>query len=108
MVEETSDTMNLDLNLGPVPEPVAGSVANERMNLDDWNEEPLHRISEAAVRVRTRQRWRWRQVHISPETQNISVDINHLLDNHGGDKISISHEAAAAHVSDPSSQQRTR
>ncbi|XP_027188473.1 uncharacterized protein [Cicer arietinum] len=58
--------MNLDLNLGPDPEPPIGSMNNEALNLDDWIEEPLLRISEAAARLRGRQRWRWRQLPISP------------------------------------------
>ncbi|XP_058738074.1 uncharacterized protein LOC131610203 [Vicia villosa] len=66
MGEESSDAMNLDLNLGPDPEPVTGSITNEGLNLDDWIEEPLQRISEAAARLRGRQRWRWRQLPISP------------------------------------------
>ncbi|CAI8614115.1 unnamed protein product [Vicia faba] len=66
MGEESSDAMNLDLNLGPDPEPPTGSITNEALNLDDWIEEPLQRISEAAARLRGRQRWRWRQLPISP------------------------------------------
>ncbi|KAJ7971432.1 E3 ubiquitin-protein ligase RNF5 [Quillaja saponaria] len=84
MGEETSDAMNLDLNLGPGPEPAAGSIPNESEYLDDWIEEsmPIHRIREA-VRLRARQRWRWRQVHIPPEAQNISRELNQFLVNSG-------------------------
>ncbi|KAJ7975992.1 E3 ubiquitin-protein ligase RNF5 [Quillaja saponaria] len=84
MGEETYDTMNLDLNLVPGPEPAAGSVPNDPVNFDDWIEEPMpiHRIREA-VRLRARQRWRWRQVHIPPEAQNISRELNQFLVNSG-------------------------
>ena len=101
MEEETSDAMNLDLNLGPGPEPETGPISNEAVNLDDWIGEPLQRISEA-VRYRARQRWRWRQLplpppefhahfpteatrhfQIPPEAHNISVELNHFLVNSG-------------------------
>ncbi|XP_028777539.1 uncharacterized protein LOC114745838 [Neltuma alba] len=86
MGEETSDAMNLDLNLGPDPEPT-----NESVGLEDWIEEP--RVSEA-FRHRTRQRWRWRHLHINPpephrrfvmlpEAHDISMRLNHLLANPG-------------------------
>jgi E3 ubiquitin-protein ligase RNF5 len=113
MGEENSDAMNLDLNLGPDPEPQTGSLANEALNLDDWIEEPLQRISEAAARLRGRQRWRWRQlptyhqpvhrilpqpaygqvrqivpepahhIYIPPEARNISIELNNFLVNSG-------------------------
>ncbi|KAK7285470.1 hypothetical protein RJT34_20243 [Clitoria ternatea] len=97
MEEEPSDAMNLDLNLGPGPEPATGPISNEAMNLDDWIGE---RISEA-VRLRARQRWRWRHLplphrevvhlpteaarhfHIPPEAHNISMELNHFLVNSG-------------------------
>ncbi|XP_057720711.1 uncharacterized protein LOC130935148 [Arachis stenosperma] len=98
MAEETSDAMNLDLNLGPGPDP---TISTDGLNLDDWIEEPLQRISEA-VRLRGRQRWRWRhipipppevplhlppeaprQFHIPPEARNISMELNQFLVNSG-------------------------
>ena len=45
MGEETSDTMNLDLNLGPAPETGSGSLSNEGVNWDDFVD--LDRIREA-------------------------------------------------------------
>lgn len=108
--EDISDTMNLDLNLGPAlepePEPEPGSGSNEPLNLDEWMDEPIHipvpeplsgsrghepmnldewlepnhRIREA-VRLRSRQRWRWRHVRLSPEAQNISMELNQLMVN---------------------------
>lgn len=73
MGDETSDhTMNLDLNLGPGPEP--GSGSNEPVSLNDWVQEPVHRIRES-LRLRTRQRWRWRQVQIPLEARNISMEL---------------------------------
>ncbi|KAK7345165.1 hypothetical protein VNO77_15690 [Canavalia gladiata] len=62
MEEETSEAMNLDLNLGPSPEPLAGAIASEGINFDDWIEEPFNRLSEA-MRRRARHRWRWRRRH---------------------------------------------
>ncbi|XP_054801450.1 uncharacterized protein LOC129305444 [Prosopis cineraria] len=102
MGEETSDVMNLDLNLGPDPEPASGSITNQSVSLEDWIEEPLHRVSDA-VRHRTRQRWRWRHLHINPPEPHrgflispeahreylfhlkpkISMELNHLLVNPG-------------------------
>ena len=99
MGEETSDAMNLDLNLGPGPDPT--TMATEALNLDDWIEEPLQRISEA-MRLRARQR-RWRRhipippaevqlhipheaprhFHIPPEARNISMELNQFLVNSG-------------------------
>ncbi|TKY62527.1 E3 ubiquitin-protein ligase RMA3 [Spatholobus suberectus] len=97
MEEETSDAMNLDLNLGPGPEPETGPISNEAVNLDDWIGEPRQRISEA-VRFRARQRWRWqhlplphvhipteaaRHFQIPPEAHNMSVELNQFLVNSG-------------------------
>ncbi|KAJ4705549.1 E3 ubiquitin-protein ligase RNF5 [Melia azedarach] len=78
MGEETSDTMNLDLNLGPGPEARTGSIPNEVVNLDDWVDDPIDRIREA-VRSRSRQRWRWRQVQIPPENRNLPMELDQLL-----------------------------
>ncbi|XP_061362000.1 uncharacterized protein LOC133305775 [Gastrolobium bilobum] len=111
MGEETSDAMNLDLNLGPGPEPLAGAIANEAMNLvDDWVEEPFHRISEA-VRRRARQRWRWRHHlpegnvhHIQTEPwwrhfrnpENISMEMNQFLVNSGNGSVLQAGEGSVA------------
>ncbi|KAI4348790.1 hypothetical protein L6164_009468 [Bauhinia variegata] len=93
-MEEASDAMNLDLNLGPGPEPAASSITNEPVNLDDWIGEPLHRINEA-VRLRARQRWRRR--HIPPETRNISMELNQFLVNPGnGDALQAGEGSVAA------------
>lgn len=82
MAEETSDTMNLDLNLGPIPEPQAGSLPADPVNLDDWVEDTPNRLREA-IRQR-RQRWRrWRQVQIPSEARNISMELNQLMVNSG-------------------------
>ncbi|KAG6638298.1 hypothetical protein I3843_10G025200 [Carya illinoinensis] len=76
--------MNLDLNLGPIPEPQSGSVPTDPVNLDDWIENPSDRLREATNRLRARQRWRrWRQVQIPPEAQNISLELNQLMVNSG-------------------------
>uniref|UniRef100_A0A5B6ZIM1 E3 ubiquitin-protein ligase RMA n=1 Tax=Davidia involucrata TaxID=16924 RepID=A0A5B6ZIM1_DAVIN len=88
MGDETPNTMNLDLNLGPlVPHSTynelgSGSLPNETVNLEDWIDGSVHRIREAVGR-NTRQRWRslWRQVPIPPETRNIALEL--MVD--GGD-----------------------
>lgn len=74
MGDETSDTMNLDLNLGPDPE----SQPNETINLDAWIGDPIDRIREA-VRLRSR-RWRWMQV--PHETRNNSLELSQLMGSH--------------------------
>ncbi|XP_061965812.1 uncharacterized protein LOC133689787 [Populus nigra] len=86
MGEATSDTMNLDLNLGPGPE--AGSeleASNEAMNLDDWVDDPIMRIREA-VRIGARdarEHRRWRQFQVPQQTQSLSVELNQLMANSG-------------------------
>lgn len=80
MGEETSDAMNLDLNLSPGPEPALSSMPTVRMNLNDLVDNPIHRIREA-VRIGTRQRSRWRRYQMPAEAQNIAVDLNHLMVN---------------------------
>ncbi|KAL4380073.1 hypothetical protein GQ457_02G041030 [Hibiscus cannabinus] len=57
MGDETSDTMNLDLNLGPAPETGSGSLSNEGVNLDGLVDNRFDRIREAV----RRRRWRWHQ-----------------------------------------------
>lgn len=79
MGEETSDVMNLDLNLSPGPEP---TLSNEPMNLDSWVD-PLDRFREAIRIGGARQRSRWRRFQIPSSTQNISMELNHLMVNSG-------------------------
>ncbi|CAL5189435.1 unnamed protein product [Lathyrus oleraceus] len=76
MGEDSSDAMNLDLNLGPYLEPPTRSITIEASNLDDWIEEPLQQICEVAARLRGRQRWRWRQLLISPPYPQ---QVHHIL-----------------------------
>ncbi|XP_057768720.1 uncharacterized protein LOC130988779 [Salvia miltiorrhiza] len=83
MAEENANTMNLDLNLGPVDnssdggegEPPLGSYPNVAMNLEDWLDGPVHRVREA-VRQRNH-RWRslWRQLPIPPETRSLALEL---------------------------------
>ncbi|XP_062112184.1 uncharacterized protein LOC133823428 [Humulus lupulus] len=80
MGEETSDSMNLDLNLSPGPDPTLGSVSNVPMTLDERIDNPLHRFREA-VRIGARQRSRWRRLQIPPEAHNLSMELNHLMVN---------------------------
>ncbi|KAJ8754567.1 hypothetical protein K2173_005728 [Erythroxylum novogranatense] len=82
MDDETSDIMNLDLNLRPGPEASAGSVPREAVNLiravvDD----PIEGIRDA-VRIRARQRWSWQQDQIPRETQSLSVELDQLVGNY--------------------------
>ncbi|KAK6232300.1 hypothetical protein QQP08_016505 [Theobroma cacao] len=79
MAEETTDTMNLDLNLGPAPETGSGSVSNESLNWDDLVDNPFDRIREAV----RRRRWRWQQVEIPTATQNLSVELDQFMGNSG-------------------------
>ncbi|PPD90569.1 hypothetical protein GOBAR_DD12497 [Gossypium barbadense] len=80
MDEETSDTMNLDLNLGPAPETGSGSLLNEGVNLNALDENPFDRI-RAAVR---RRRWRWHQVQLPAATQSLSVEFDQFRGNSDG------------------------
>ncbi|OWM82649.1 uncharacterized protein LOC116208024 [Punica granatum] len=82
MAEETSNAMNLDLNLGPSPspEPGSGSVPVEAPSLDDWMDEPIRRLRDAA-RHRARQRWRWRQLQNPPGAPSFPMDLNELMVN---------------------------
>ena len=75
MGEETSDTMNLDLNLGPAPETGSGRLSSEGVNWDDLVDDRLDRIR--------RRRWRWQQVQIPAATQNLSVELDQFMANSG-------------------------
>ncbi|XVE61274.1 hypothetical protein DITRI_Ditri06bG0026500 [Diplodiscus trichospermus] len=81
MGEETSDAMNLDLNLGPAPETGPGSLSNEGVNWDDLvdNPLPIDRIREAV----RRSRWRWQEVQIPAATQNLSMELDQFVVNSG-------------------------
>ncbi|XWS43253.1 hypothetical protein CRYUN_Cryun16bG0087000 [Craigia yunnanensis] len=79
MAEETSDTMNLDLNLGPTPETGSGSLSNEGLNWDDFVDNRFDRIREAV----RRRRWRWQQVQSPAATQNLSVELDQFMGNSG-------------------------
>ncbi|KAJ4830527.1 hypothetical protein Tsubulata_029602 [Turnera subulata] len=82
MAEETSDTMNLDLNLGPGPEAGSEEERTDRVNLDDWISDPFERIREA-VRLGAQPRWRWRHVQRPRRTESLSVDLEELIGNSG-------------------------
>ncbi|XP_047971665.1 uncharacterized protein LOC125214612 [Salvia hispanica] len=82
MAEENGNTMNLDLNLGPVDnssdgggEPRSGTYVDLAMNLEDWLDSPVHRVREV-VRQRNH-RWRsfWRQLPIPSETRNLALEL---------------------------------
>ncbi|KAK3030800.1 hypothetical protein RJ639_037181 [Escallonia herrerae] len=94
MGDQRQNTMNLDLNLGPVVhpspenEPGSGSLSNGSMNLEDWLDGSVHRLRQAVGQTAARprgtqrsgQRWRsvssvWRPVPIPPETRNIALEL---------------------------------
>ncbi|CAF2048384.1 unnamed protein product [Brassica napus] len=84
MGEELSDTMNLDLNLGPGPESDLQLVSNETVNLADWtNNNPSERSSEAVTRIRTRHRTRFRLLNLPipvlSETHAMDIELNQLM-----------------------------
>ncbi|TYJ18659.1 hypothetical protein E1A91_A09G138400v1 [Gossypium mustelinum] len=77
MGEETHDTMNLDLNLGPTPETGSGSVSNEGLGWDVSVNNRFNRIREAV----RRRRWRWQQVQFPAATQNLSMELDQFMVN---------------------------
>ncbi|KAI9122406.1 hypothetical protein K1719_007095 [Acacia pycnantha] len=90
MGERTSDAMTLDLNLDPIPEPLADSIAGEHaVSLDDWTQRSLRRINEGR-RYRSRLQWRSRHLPVSPdarrldnpppESQNFLTELNQFVE----------------------------
>ncbi|KAI4310652.1 hypothetical protein MLD38_035615 [Melastoma candidum] len=77
MAEEDSSAMNLDLNLGPALGPNAEPMPGVDANLDHWIEAPYHRLRDVA-RLRAHQR-RWRRFRVSPERQNIPMDLSEFM-----------------------------
>lgn len=84
MAEENTNTMNLDLNLGPVdnssddsehPPPSSGLYPNVAMNLEDWLDGPVHRVREVGRHRNHRWRSLWRQLPIPPETRNLALEL---------------------------------
>ncbi|CAM8960878.1 hypothetical protein QQ045_004919 [Rhodiola kirilowii] len=98
MADETPNTMNLDLNLGP------GSVLapeEDHINLDEWISDPVERMREA-VRRNNRQRWRWRHFDNPLETENL-MDLSQFLtsvSNQGGLHMGEGSVAAEERVSE--------
>lgn len=74
MADETPNTMNLDLNLGPVVHPSQDDEPGS-MNLEDWLEGSVREA--IGQRTQARQRWRsvWRPVPIPVESRNIALDL---------------------------------
>ncbi|KAK4755239.1 hypothetical protein SAY87_008996 [Trapa incisa] len=97
MAEETSNAMNLDLNLGPSPSPDlgSGSMPGEDLSLDECIDEPIHRLRDAA-RHRVPQRWRRQQVLIPPGVHSIPVDLNELMVNFANGTTLHAGEGSAA------------
>lgn len=82
MADEMPNTMNLDLNLGPVVNPDEEIGSGESMNLEEWLGRPVNRLRETfmrqrASRSRAGQRWRsvWRPVPIPPETRDLALEL---------------------------------
>ncbi|KAG9134486.1 hypothetical protein Leryth_021498 [Lithospermum erythrorhizon] len=80
MAGETQNTMNLDLNLGPVDQqnddtrPLADPLV-ERISLEEWLNVP--NLNTREVRQR-HQRWRydaWQNVEVSSEARNFSMGV---------------------------------
>lgn len=110
MGDEISDTMNLDLNLGPVSEAGSGSISAEAVNLDaweagsrsisadavnldEWIDNPFDRIREAV----RRRRWRYQQVRIPALTQNISVELDEIPAVAQSMSLTLDHLPSVAH-----------
>lgn len=74
MGDEAPNTMNLDLNLGPVVHPSQEDEPGS-MNLEDWLDGPVREA--IGLRTRSRQRWRsvWRPVPIPIESRNIALEL---------------------------------
>lgn len=84
MGEELSNTVNLDLNLGPDPELVLEPVTNNAaVDLIDWANGPSNRESEYLRRFRSRLRQpRFRQVELLPvlaETHSPAIELSQLM-----------------------------
>ncbi|CAI9101006.1 OLC1v1038220C1 [Oldenlandia corymbosa var. corymbosa] len=82
MAEETPNTMNLDLNLGPIDHSSetdtlaagSGTITDDSMNLEDWLDSPVNRFREV---VRHRRRWRsvWRHIPMPPEARDMALEL---------------------------------
>ncbi|KAJ0229672.1 hypothetical protein HA466_0314750 [Hirschfeldia incana] len=85
MGEELSDTMNLDLNLGPGPESSDLQLAlNETVNYWTNNEPPPSErsSSDAVTRIRTRHRTRFTQLNlpiIPVLSETMTIDLSQLI-----------------------------
>lgn len=90
MGEETSDAMNLDLNLGPGPEPASAALSNEPVNLENWIDQPFHRIAEVIGLGPFRRRWP------QPEAHNVSSELNQLMVDSGTSSILQAGEGSVA------------
>ncbi|XP_052175215.1 uncharacterized protein LOC127790029 [Diospyros lotus] len=75
MGDETPNTMNLDLNLGPFPSPddeqESGSVSNDSVSLEDWMDGRVNQLRQV-LRL-TRRRWR-RQDPVLPRNRDVSLE----------------------------------
>ncbi|XP_050381106.1 uncharacterized protein LOC126798242 [Argentina anserina] len=92
MGDETSDAMNLDLNLGPGPEPASAAMSYESVNLEEgWMEQPIHRIAEAfGFSPLFGRRWPL------PGGRNVSSELNQLTVNSGNTSILQAGEGSVA------------
>ncbi|PRQ44449.1 putative aminoacyltransferase, E1 ubiquitin-activating enzyme [Rosa chinensis] len=91
MGEETSDAMNLDLNLGPGPEPASATMSIEPVNLENWiDQQPIHQIAEAYGINPFRRRWP------QPEAHNVSSELSQLMVDSGTSSILQAGEGSVA------------
>ncbi|EEF39344.1 uncharacterized protein LOC8260850 [Ricinus communis] len=95
MGEETSNIVNLDLNLGPGPEVGSEAVQSEPLNLDNFISEPIEGINEA-FRIRALQRWRFQQFQIANDTHGLSVELSPVIGNVGNVSTLLPGEGSAA------------
>ncbi|XP_050210293.1 uncharacterized protein LOC126660704 [Mercurialis annua] len=82
MGEETSNVVNLDLNLGPAPEVGSLSLQSEPLNLENFIHEPIQGFNEA-FRIRALQHWRLQRLHMPQETHTLSVELDQLIGSSG-------------------------
>ncbi|XP_062004170.1 uncharacterized protein LOC133721542 [Rosa rugosa] len=91
MGEETSDAINLDLNLGPGPEPASATMSNEPVNLENWiDQQPMHQIPEVFGISPFRRRWP------QPEAHNVWSELNQLMVDSGTSSILQAGEGSVA------------
>ncbi|PRQ44448.1 hypothetical protein RchiOBHm_Chr3g0479381 [Rosa chinensis] len=91
MGEETSDAMNLDLNLGSGPEPASATMSIEPVNLENWiDQRPMHQMPEVFGISPFRRRWP------QPGAHNVWSGLNQLMVDSGTSSILQAGEGSVA------------